>query len=66
MRKLLIALCWMFLFSAITVNTSSCSRKTGCPANELDVKTDRKGRMSTKRGKSGLFPKRMKKKMKVN
>ena len=66
MRKLLLFLSFLFLLSAVSVTTSSCSRKTGCPANELDAKTDRKGNLSTKRGKSGLFPKKMKKKMKVN
>jgi len=39
---------------------SSCSRKTGCPANEtVHTKTTRKGELSTKRGKSSLFPKNM-------
>ncbi|MCI5083441.1 MAG: hypothetical protein MRY78_17210 [Saprospiraceae bacterium] len=66
MRKLLIILSAVLLFASITVSTTSCNRGTGCPTNELDVKTDRKGRMSTKKGNSSLFPKKMKKKMRVN
>ncbi|MFK8009144.1 MAG: hypothetical protein AB8H03_22480 [Saprospiraceae bacterium] len=42
---------------------SSCSKKTGCPVNETVGKsTNRKGELSTKRGKSNLFPKKMRKK----
>ena len=44
-----------------TVTTSSCNRGTGCPAQEnLRAKTNRKGDLSTKRGQSALFPKKMK------
>ena len=44
---------------------SSCSKKTGCPVNETVGKTtNRKGELSTKRGKSNLFPKSMRKKKK--
>ena len=36
------------------------SNKTGCPVNEnVHAKTDKKGNMSTSRGKSNLFPKNM-------
>lgn len=43
--------------------TSACNRKTGCPINEnAHVKTDRKGNLSTKRGKTSLFPKAKKRK----
>jgi len=49
------------LFTAGT--TSSCSRKTGCPAyEEAHVKPNKKGKLSTKRGSSNLFPKKMRKK----
>ncbi len=56
-----------FFFAIIIVlsaSFSSCgSNKTGCPINEnAHVKTDRKGNLKTKRGKSSLFPKNMKKK----
>lgn len=47
------------------VGNSSCSRKSGCPAYEhATVKANRKGELPTKGGKSGLFPKKMKRKMK--
>jgi len=48
----------------ISTMLSSCgSNKTGCPINEnAHVKTDRKGNLGTKRGKTSLFPKNMKKK----
>ncbi len=56
-----------FAFILLIAGTfSSCgSNKTGCPVNEtVHSNTDRKGNLTTKRGKSGLFPKNMKKKKK--
>jgi len=55
----------LFVFS-ITLTTPACSRKSGCPANEsLQAKKDRKGNLKKgKGGSSGLFPKKMAKKMK--
>lgn len=49
------------MLSALSpVLLSSCSRKTGCPSYEtVHTKTNRKGELSTKRGKSSLFPKNM-------
>lgn len=42
------------------VGTSACSRKTGCPAYEsAQTRTNRKGELPSKRGKSNLFPKEM-------
>lgn len=51
------------LFLSLTVTTgSSCNRGYGCPSNEnLGVKTTRKGGMSSKKGSSNLFPKKMRK-----
>ncbi len=47
------------------VSSSSCNRKSGCPAYEqATTKANRKGQLSTKGGKSELFPKKMKRKMK--
>lgn len=44
------------------VSNSSCNRKTGCPVNErAHVKPNKKGQLPTKRGKSNLFPKDMRK-----
>ncbi len=65
MRKLL-TLCLFFSLLLITSSTmTSCTKKTGCAINEnVHTKTGKKGKMSTKRGKSNLFPKEMRKKKK--
>jgi hypothetical protein len=59
---------YFFFFSILLISSSlsSCgSNKTGCPVNEsVHTKSDRKGNLSTKRGKSSLFPKNMTKKKK--
>jgi len=40
--------------------------KTGCPVNErAKVKTNRKGELSRKSGKTNLFPKNVRKKMRT-
>ncbi len=45
--------------------TSSCNRKTGCPAyQEVHAKTGKDGKLTTKKGSSNLFPKKMRKQMK--
>ena len=54
----------IFLIASLLVVSlfvSACSsNKTGCPVNEnVHVKTDKKGGMSSKGGKSNLFPKHM-------
>lgn len=54
----------IFLTASILVVSlfiSACnSNKTGCPINEdTHVKTDKKGNMNSKGGKSNLFPKDM-------
>jgi hypothetical protein len=44
---------------------SSCKTKEGCPINEeAHVKPDRKGNLPSGGGRSQLFPKNMRKKMK--
>ncbi|MBP7821910.1 MAG: hypothetical protein KA010_03225 [Saprospiraceae bacterium] len=48
---------------ALVGTTSSCSQKSGCPAQDAHVKPNKKGEYATKRGKSNLFPKTMRKKM---
>jgi len=49
----------------LSAGASSCNRKSGCPAYEnATVKANRKGELPSKGGKSGLFPKKMKRKMK--
>ncbi len=61
----------LFLVAAIlaflmTFMMSGCSSaKTGCPANEAaSVKIRKDGSLPTKRGKSHLFNKKMRKRMK--
>jgi thioredoxin-related protein len=54
----------VFLIASLLVVSlffSACgSNKSGCPINEnTHVKTDKKGNMSSNRGKSNLFPKNM-------
>lgn len=60
MKKTIILLS-LFLLATFGAGTlSSCSRKTGCPSTEAaSIKTDRKGQLSTKRGNTNLFPKKM-------
>jgi len=50
-----------FLF----LTTSSCQRKSGCESAEKisQAHLDKKGNLSTKRGSSNLFSKKMRKKM---
>ncbi len=49
-----------FLFVG-TVVMSSCNRGSGCPSETANSRPDRHGNFSTKRGKSNLFPKNMRK-----
>jgi len=53
------------LFCFTAMNTSCGSNKTGCPVNERakNAGTNRKGELSNKKGKSNLFPKKVRKKM---
>lgn len=52
------------LFCVSGTMTSCGSNKTGCPINEQQKgKVNRKGQLSNKKGKSNLFPKKMRKKM---
>lgn len=61
-RKLKIIALGFFL--AHLALAPACSPKVGCPANEgLHFKTDRKGNMPSKRGKTQLFPKKMTRRM---
>jgi hypothetical protein len=45
---------------------SSCSRGYGCPSQNANVKPDRKGKYNAKRSDSNLFPKDMRKRLKVS
>lgn len=57
---------FLLLIFSITVIAPACSRKSGCPANEsLQAKTNKKGDLKkSHKGSSGLFPKKMSKRMK--
>ena len=56
----------LFLLFSLVMLAPACSKKSGCPATEsLKPKTDKKGSFKKSKGSSsGLFPKKMKKKMK--
>jgi len=41
---------------------TSCSPKSGCKINEGGARTNRKGELSQKRGKTNLLPKKYRKK----
>lgn len=54
------------LFCISGTMTSCGSNKTGCPINEqAKGKVNRKGELSNKKGKSNLFPKKMRKKLRT-
>ncbi len=57
---------FLLLLCAITLVAPACSQKSGCPANEsLQAKTNKKGDLKkSRKGSSGLFPKKMAKRMK--
>ncbi|MCC7506117.1 MAG: hypothetical protein IT259_12490 [Saprospiraceae bacterium] len=59
----IIALCLLLFVSLLA---PACSQKSGCPATEsLKAPVNRKGEIKKKKGgSSGLFPKKMNKKMK--
>ncbi|MFT6321197.1 MAG: hypothetical protein ACJAT4_002126 [Granulosicoccus sp.] len=63
MKKFKLLLLCSSLLLVLPFVSSSCSKKSGCPVNETVGKTNsKKGSLSTKRGKSNLFPKKMRKK----
>ncbi|GAB4262236.1 MAG: hypothetical protein Kow0027_29720 [Saprospiraceae bacterium] len=67
MKKLFPFLALLLIAAATTISTSSCNRGYGCPINEEShIQPDKKGRYPKSKTRSGLFPKDMKKKVKVN
>lgn len=65
MKKLLLLCSFFSCLVLFSMTTSSCNRGTGCPASDnAHVKPNRKGELPSRRGKSTLFPKGMKKKKK--
>jgi hypothetical protein len=45
---------------------ASCRVKSGCPTDQYRAKVGKNGNASTKRGKTNLFPKDMRRKMNAN
>lgn len=66
MKKYRAFILFCSLLFSVAVLAPACSQKSGCPANEsLRAPVNKKGEIKSKRkGKSGLFPKKMAKKMK--
>jgi len=63
MKKFLKYVPFILAITAIFL-APGCHRKSGCPATEnLRPKTNRKGEFKHSKSKSGLFPKKMKKRM---
>jgi hypothetical protein len=61
MKKFIYSMIFLLFVSMTVTTSSSCNRGYGCPDN-LGVKTDRRGNLSTKRGQSSIMPKSMTKK----
>lgn len=58
MKNIVKILIISLLCSLSNVTFSACSQKSGCPAyDSLRAPVNRKGELSTKGGKSNLFPK---------
>jgi hypothetical protein len=54
-----------FVILGSGISISSCSRGSGCPAETANVKPNRKGSYTSRKGSSNLFPKDMRKKVGV-
>ncbi|MCB0662630.1 MAG: hypothetical protein KDC24_07815 [Saprospiraceae bacterium] len=64
-RSILYSLLVIGTIGFVSTTQSSCKVKEGCPINEeAHVKPDRKGNLPMGGGRSQLFPKDMRKKMK--
>ncbi|MFM2269669.1 MAG: hypothetical protein RL757_3110 [Bacteroidota bacterium] len=58
------ALVLMLFCLSFTFLGESCRVKSGCPTKDYHAKVNRNGELSSKHGKTNLFPKSMRKKMK--
>lgn len=62
LKKKLLRYLPLLLFASLLTFTgttfTSCSPKTGCKINDGGAKTNRKGELSRKRGKTNLLPKK--------
>lgn len=67
MKKLTLLVFAFALLLGLALSTTSCNRGYGCPINEnAHIQPNKKGKYPKTRTRSGLFPKDMKKKLKVN
>lgn len=66
MKKYRFLLLFVAMLFSLALAAPACSQKSGCPANEsLRAPVNKKGEIkSSRKGKSGLFPKKISKKMK--
>ncbi len=55
---------WVIFLFLASILTVSCSRKSGCPAERAQVKTDKDGSYKPSKTKSGLLPPKAEKKRK--
>lgn len=63
MKRLFTYLTIILIFGVFSFSSTSCNRGTGCPINDnATVKTNRKGKLPKRGGKSNLFPKNMRRK----
>ncbi|MBN8681401.1 MAG: hypothetical protein J0L99_02055 [Chitinophagales bacterium] len=65
MRKKVFFMFSLLFVATLSLVTPACKTKSGCPANEsLKPKTTKSGSFKKGKSQSGLFPKKMQKKMK--
>jgi hypothetical protein len=53
-KSISIAFASVLLLAILTVSTLSCSRKSGCPAEDAQTQVDKYGRYKSSKTKSGL------------
>lgn len=67
MKKLMGLVLGFAILWVLALSTASCNRGYGCPINEnAHIQPNKKGKYPKTRTRSGLFPKDMKKRVKVN
>jgi hypothetical protein len=65
MKKLLIKSIFLYLLFSLSTLSTGCKTGEGCQMEEkYQVKTDKNGNLSKKKGKSSLWSKKQRKKMK--
>ena len=67
MRYIKIKILIILSFFIVSTLTLSCTKKGyGCPGDNAGIKLDKHGNLPTKRGKSQLFNKKMRKRIKTH